>query len=558
MCASLVKKLIVIAVLLVLGTAAWFWGRPAYRAHKERKFAAQSLTYLQQKEYRASLLSAQQTLALNASNLIACEVMADIADAGRSPHAITWRKRVGEIAPTLSNQVVLASCALRYEQAPFTIAQQTLDSLKGAEPFAPYHVVSAQLAIKQGRIPDAEKHFDAASRLEPNEPLHRLNLSTVRLQSRDADVAATAHRALIALQTNAAVAAHALRSLAAHHIGRGEFVEALKYSSALLQRPEATFDEKLEHLSALKLAKSPQLEIFARELRQGASTNAVMVSALTGRLLAIGETNSTLAWLNSLAPTIRNEQPVPLAIANTHAARADWRALEEFLRDQNWKEQDFVRLALLAYAVRNQHDENVSRVHWENAARAAADRAETLALLTQMAFGWGWSAEAESILWRTAKIYPKERWPVETLSNTYIRDGNSRGLLNLFTFVLEREPTDRIAQNNLAALSLLLGTNTSHAHELAERVYRSDTNNAGFVSTYAWSLHVQGKTTEALRVMEQIPAAQLAHPAIASYYGALLAVSGQGVKAREFLTRAEQAPILPEERALIAEAKRKL
>jgi tetratricopeptide (TPR) repeat protein len=559
LCASLVKKLIAILILLALGTAAWFWGLPAYRAKKERKFAAQAEKFLAAKDLRAALLSAQQTLVLNPSNLVACEVMADVADAGRSPHAITWRKRIAEISSTVSNQVILASCALRYEQPPFAMAQQALDQLKGsAQSFAPYHVVSAQLAIKQGRIADAEKHFEAAIRLEPADQLHQLNLATVRLQSRDAAVASAAHQQLVALQTNSAVGTHAARSLAAHHAGRGEFAEALKYSGGLVQRAEATFDDRLEHLTVLKLAKNPEFNGYANELRKTAGTNAVLVFALTGRLLASGETNSTLAWLKSLPASVRNEQPAPLAMANTYAALSDWRGLEEFLRGQNWKEQEFVRLGLLAYAVRNQNDEAVSRVHWEKAMRAASERSETLALLTQMAIGWRWNAEAEEVLWRAAKTYPKERWPVEILVATYTRDGNSRGLYSVFTMLCERDAEDRVAQNNFAALSLLLGTNVSRAHEVAAKVYSANTNEPGFVSTYAWSLHLQGKTGDALQLMEGIPATQLSHPAFASYYGALLAASGQNAKAKEYLAKAEQAPILPEERALVEEAKRKL
>ena len=42
-------------------------------------------------------------------------------------------------------------------------------------------------------------------------------------------------------------------------------------------------------------------------------------------------------------------------------------------------------------------------------------------------------------------------------------------------------------------------------HELAREVYQKGTNNSAFVSTYAYSLLVQQKAGEALKIMEDLP-----------------------------------------------------
>jgi len=51
---------------------------------------------------------------------------------------------------------------------------------------------------------------------------------------------------------------------------------------------------------------------------------------------------------------------------------------------------------------------------------------------------------------------------------------------------------------------------------------------------------------------------QLRDPAIAPYYGLVLAAAGEKEKAREFLQRADESQLLPEEKALIAKAESNL
>jgi hypothetical protein len=79
-----------------------------------------------------------------------------------------------------------------------------------------------------------------------------------------------------------------------------------------------------------------------------------------------------------------------------------------------------------------------------------------------------------------------------------------------------------------------------------------------FVSTYAFSLHVQGRSAEGLKLIETLKPARLDDPSVASYYGVLLAASGEKEKAQRYFEKAEKAPILPEEMALISEARKKL
>src|SRR5204863_3115352 len=123
-------------------------------------------------------------------------------------------------------------------------------------------VVSAQLALKQGQLARAEQHFEKAIQLEPTNELHRLNLAVMRLESRDSNVAARAEAELTRLESVEPWRAHALRNLAVHSSIGKKFAQAESYSSLLLQSTNATFNDRLEHLSILRRARSPALPDF--------------------------------------------------------------------------------------------------------------------------------------------------------------------------------------------------------------------------------------------------------------------------------------------------------
>jgi predicted Zn-dependent protease len=552
------RIIFIILVLAGLGAAIWF-GRPAYQGYKEKRFAKQARTALAANEQRKALISAQQALVINSNNLAACQVMAALADLSRSPQALVWRRRVADIDPSLDNRLMMASCALRYEPPPFVITGQVLKEISDdGRDSVPFHLVSAQLAMKQNRIGEAENHFEHAIRLEPTNDLHRLNLAIVRLEYKDTAVAAKAHADLERLQASDKWSGHALRALVVHHMARREFAEAAQYSTLLLNGTNAAFGDRVEHLSVLHGAKSSDFDSFLSTIQRQATTNAIAAADVVSRMIALGLAAEAITWSKSLPPDLQKTMPLPPMIADCYTVLKRWREMEQFLNGQQWPESDFLRQALLAYALRNQNATDVASVHWNDAVQKAVERPESMLVLGQLSSKWNWTNETEAVLWRAARQFPKERWPIESLENSYAKMRNTRGLFEVNALLLQRQPTNAVAQNNWATLALLLQTNTAKAHQLARQVYERDTNNFGFVSTYAWSLHAQGRTADALKLIETLKPSELALPAVASYYGVILAAAGQTDKARQYLAKAETARILPEELNLIAQARRQL
>jgi hypothetical protein len=106
--------------------------------------------------------------------------------------------------------------------------------------------------------------------------------------------------------------------------------------------------------------------------------------------------------------------------------------------------------------------------------------------------------------------------------------------------------------------SLLLGRDVPHASAIAAKLYEKHRQDGSYVSTYAYSLHLLGKTQEALKAMEALPHDQLQVPDVSIYYGILLAATRDWVDAPKFLDQGKRTSLLPEERALITQARKEV
>ena len=103
--------------------------------------------------------------------------------------------------------------------------------------------------------------------------------------------------------------------------------------------------------------------------------------------------------------------------------------------------------------------------------------------------------------------------------------------------------------------ALLLDAQELKPHDLAREVYQQAPTNSAYASTYAFSLHLQKKDAEALKVMQQLPPKDLENPSIAGYYGLILKATGNPAKAKVYLQWASKAQMLPEEKKLFDRAK---
>ena len=551
------KPLLYTALIVAVLAGAWL-ARPLYRSWKKQRYIAQAIAHLNRSDYKNAALSARQVRALDPANLEAARVLAEITERLRSPEVIAWRQFIADIEPeNPTNHIALAEAALmfgessRAEQALVKIAPTNRNSVE-------FHQAAAMVLASQHKLAEAEAHFRAAIKRAPTNDLLQLNRAVILMQARDTNVVA---EGIGTLQKYAASPIHrrmALQNLSQAYLHTKDFDQAVITARKLVAATNSTFADQMLLLGVLHAAGSSEFQNqLATTQTNAATTGPEQVQSLVSWLIGAGQSEAALRWLASLPKELQSQQRVSMALADLHMNRADWPALQKLTESARWAEADFLRFAMLSRAYREQRQTMSANSVWLDAVRTAGGNPKTLATLVRMAGSWGWTHEQEDLLWTLVERHPGERWAPAALKEIYVKSADTRGLNRLAAVLVAQNQNNLVAKNDLAGTALLLGTQTSRAHELAREVFTKFPSNEITASTYAFSLHVQGKHDEALKAFAGVKSESLEQPSIALYYGVILGTNSP-VEARKYLGLAAKGNLLPEEKALLAETRKRL
>jgi hypothetical protein len=525
---------------------------PAYARHQDFVALRRADDFLTQGKLRNASLSARQVLARNPTNLEACRIMAALSELSGSAQVLEWRRRIAQLAPSVETRLQLAAAALEVQPPPYALASELLSALaEGASNNVGYCNLSAQLALKMGRGGEAENWFAYAAQLEPSNHLHVFNRDILRLGATNTTTAHQARASLIELSAEPALTIPALRALIADSLVRRDLHAALPFSDRLQVQPQIQFYDRLVHLEILSHNSPNEFEPFLETIQSQSLTNAAFAADLTMALIRCGLAERAGLWLTHCPLELRKTPQLQLANAECSIALKDWPGLEKGLRHALWGDFEPMRLALLAQAALETGDRKGAELRWHLALKQARGKLGSLLWLLTRTEGWGRRELRIDVLWELSREFPSEQWALVELENHYLSTGNTARLHDLYAQRLRMAPADRDARNNFAATGLLLHANLAIVHDLARSLYAECPHNPVFASTFAYSLHVQGRTQQGLNILEQLPREDLSRPGIALYYGILLLADGQPSRAAEAFARARDSELLPEERRLL-------
>lgn len=547
-----------LAVSLVV-TALTFGGYRVYGAWRKHHLAGQAQDFFTRKDYSSSVLVARHLLQLDPGNITACRIMAETAELTGKREAISWREQIVALEPRDgANRIALASAALRFGE--FDLARQTLDAIDSTgRANLKYHQLAGALAIAEKKPVLAESEFAAALELEPGNQQLALNLAIVRLTSLDLPTREKARAELVGLARQNSVRLEALRALTSDALANRASVSAEDWAKQLRVEKGATFSDVLLYLEATQ--KSDAAGVALRDAESSAIRSPVTAAALITWMNRHELAQSSLDWALALPKEILNGPPVPLAVAEAYSFLQDWNGLRAWVDGKMWGEEEFLRLAVLSHALHHltpgDRSSMESQTAWSGALKATKNRPDRLAAIAQLAQGWDYSEEAADAWWIIANGNENAKEALAALQRLYKSKQNSRGLLRVAKRALELNPADLVAANNCASLGLLL-SGDSTARRLATKLHNENPDNAVFSTTYAFALFTEGKTNDALKMMETLKEAQLRHPTVAAYYFVMLVENGKMERAHLFLSAANKAQLLPEEQQLLTAATRKL
>ncbi|MEI8040085.1 MAG: hypothetical protein WCL11_01670 [Verrucomicrobiota bacterium] len=559
-----IRNVLIIVPLAGLILAGSGYG--AYRVYvhaRQTSLLKQARTLVEKANTRKAQICLQRVLRADPRNVEACRLMAELNDAGRSPGALFWRNRVVELKPdSMNDRLALAKTALSMRD--YATATNTMEGIDAAgKKTAAYHNLAGTVASTLNQIPAAEEHFIEAARLEPSNPVPQLNLAVLRLHGTNAPALAEARTVLKRISanpTNATLRCQALRELVVDALRTKQPATALALAGDLMRQTNSTFSDRLLRLTVIEQTGNAGLRAELADSHREAArgTNAAAKTCdMTLWHMQNGKVGAreALTWLGGLPDTIQTNQSVALLIAECQIAIQDWRSLQAALEKQDWAELEFLRHAYKARSLRGQDLTGAAQGEWVLALKAANRQKGSLAMLLRLAERWKWQSEKEELLWSIVNQYPGEREAFNLLSRALMAGGRTQSLMMLYSQEAKRRPSDLSVKNNLAMTALLLGAKEIKPHELAREVYQAAPDNPSFASTYAFSLHLQKKDAEALKLMQQLRPGDLEAPAIAGYYALILQATGEREKAKAYFQWGFRAQLLPEEKGLFNRAR---
>jgi len=548
------KKTIVILVALFVVGIGLFGGRRGYRAWKTSRAMTNARLSAAKPNFDETMLWLRKALAADGNNADAIRAMGELSETMRSPSALVWRKRLVEVEPdSITNRLALARVALQFRELP--TAKLALDGIAASgDKSVAYLNALAEYARATGAFVEAENNLAQALQIEPGNPVLQLQLAMLRVQRSDPVLAAEGKMELERLRTNPAVGTTALRQLVLEAFGRSNYSRATLLVDELLQLPGRTFGDRILRLEIFNSSQNPAFQSSLSECQKLAGTNSLQIVELAGYMLRSRSPKEAIRWLDSLSSDVRTNMPVCLAVSDAYMAGGNWIGLHQFVSSQYWGELEYRRHAVSARALREQGLTTAAKGDWGKAMRAAEGRLDRLVVLQGALLSWNWPVELEEVLRAIVNRYPSEFGSGDLLAALLQAQGNSRGLLSLYIQLLKERPASLDLKNNVASTALLLGAMELKPHQLAKEVYEVQQTNAFFTSTYAYALHLQGKSAEGLRIMQSLNKEALENSSISGYYGLLLASQGEAVRSRRYLELGAKARLLPEEVRLFQQA----
>lgn len=141
--------------------------------------------------------------------------------------------------------------------------------------------------------------------------------------------------------------------------------------------------------------------------------------------------------------------------------------------------------------------------------------------------------EADSTVQRWLNDHPDDIGVRQYLAHRYLNSGQNKLAIEQYERVLQKDPTNLLALNNLANLYQMV--NDSRALETAEAAYRLDPNSSAIADTLGWLLVQQGQTARGLELLQKAIAQEPGNSFIRYHLAAALAKSGNKPKARKEL-----------------------
>ena len=546
-----------VAVLLLGIAIVLLWPRimRRYERWSARGRVEQAADFFAKGDFEHATLNARRALQANPRDAEAARVMAKSLEAMGSPTAIQWRRHLDSLIPgNAENTLAWAKDAMAAGDA--ATAEDVLGNFKPDDRNgAQYHDLMARIALGKRDAAGAEAQWEEAAKLDPKDEKYRSNLATLRVTTPSLGAREDALQVLGELSAKPETRLAALRTLVGDAMSHGDAARTRELAKTLASDPKANLPDKLARLTVLRKLQDPESAAYLLELKNGAMSKPDELYQL---LMWMNEHDLALMiseWLPELPPEMIAKPPVCIAVAEARARNSEWEKIEDTLFAATWGEHDHLRQAYRARALDHLSEPDQAAKAWEASLLAAGNRARAIETLARLTANWGWERRSEKALWKLAATDQCPRWARDRLWALALKRTDTHQLYRVAKLMMDAEPLNIVPRNDAVFLGLLTHSPEAALHEQAEALANQAPDNPNVVATFGLSLFQRGHADEAVAAMQKFTAAQLREPPAARYYGIFLSATDRRGEAAEYLKFGSEGLVLPEETALMLQAK---
>lgn len=522
---------------------------------RARRYAERGAVLARGGNIEAARTACLRALMLDRDCLPAARELLSLMPAGDFQNALLLRARIADLDPSdHENLEQMAALALRTNRSDMA-AKATRDLEQAEGSTARVLKLRTALALTRGDDAGAVTASHRALELDPKNIAARLAAALAEVRSGGATEATK--RELTSLSENDSTRLEALRGLRDLALREGDREKAANHAEAVTKLPQAAFVDWALHADLAAEGNPARVEDLLPVLTEKAGGDPRALGAIASWLRKHKHAEAVEPWVASSDALKRDPTTAQMIRADNLMARGAWAELDALLAGQKWGNMDFIREAALARAARAGDRTDDSIKHWREATSAALAKLVTSRMLVELTTAWPeWSEQTDAFLWRASEHGPDYAvWALPELQSRAGEKRDTSELLRVTKAMQRLQPNSDAVRNNLAFYSLLLNVGTTGANQIATELFAKHPADPPIVSTYALSMLLRDRPSEALAALEKLPAAVRESEAIAPYYTLALAKTGNLQRASEVLAHAHREQLLPEEEALLKQAK---
>ena len=541
---------VVAAMVLGVGYySARHYGWPAVKAWRIARMNREARAFYASGDLANALLTARKSLQASTENPEAWRVAAVTSAARQRPEAVWYQDSLCREQPTRENYLELIRLALRFDVPGYALgAVKSLGKEARDDPV--FHQLAAEVYTRTGQPLAAKAQLAKLVELQPDDRMVQLDLAEIELAADPARQDQALRARVLVLADQPDLRLRALTMLLRDNLagppvaGTDELVRRLQLAPDLDLSGRLLVVQGLFHLGR---PEAPQLLALLQAEVAGKPADVARVVEFLTR---VGRARQVQPWTDTLPVAVRNDEDVQHMVAEALLSLHNAPALEGFLRGTTWPKSEYLREALLAHAYRDEGRSAEFEEAWKLALIGlGTDLRKSAALLTRVD-EWRWVTERHDVVWKLFALVPTNETVQQVLILWELHQGNTANLNRLFARIVEVQPGNSVARNNLAYTSLLLDSNVARAGLIAADLTAANPQDPYYSTTYALALYKQGHVAEALARLESQTVSQRAEPMRMVFRALCLAAQGQATPAADLMNGVVLTNMLPEEQHL--------